>query len=105
MEEKENNTDQGASAFSVPNEIVHFFRNYFMGDKTDPEVMLRAELLSEFLVSERFWDMIADWLLIIVYIVAEYICYKEDFYLDGLYDVKFILNASIVAGSLESLFP
>ena len=50
MEGKENNIDQGVSAFSVPNEIVHFFRNYFMGDKTDPEVMLRAELLSRVLI-------------------------------------------------------
>ena len=42
--------DQDASAFSVPDEIVCFFRDYFMGEKTDPETMLRAELLSKTLI-------------------------------------------------------
>ena len=48
--EIEKSTDQTVSAFSVPNEIVLFFRNYFMGEKTDPETMLRAELLSKTLI-------------------------------------------------------
>ena len=48
--ENENSIDQDAGAFSVPNEIVHFFRDYFMGEKTDPEAMSRAELLSKTLI-------------------------------------------------------
>ena len=48
--EAEINTDQDASACSVPDEIVCFFRNYFMGEKTDPETMLRAELLAKTLI-------------------------------------------------------
>lgn len=41
---------QDASAFSVPNEIVYFFRNYFIGESTDPELMLRGELLAKTLI-------------------------------------------------------
>ena len=47
---QKNDIDQDASAFSVPNEIVCFFRDYFMGEKTDPDTMLRAELLSKTLI-------------------------------------------------------
>jgi len=34
----------------VPEEIIVFFRSYFTGDNTDPEVMLRAELLAKTLI-------------------------------------------------------
>jgi len=35
---------------SVPEEQIAFFRNFFMGDNTDPETMARAELLAKTLI-------------------------------------------------------
>lgn len=35
---------------NVPEELIHFFRNYFIGEKTDPETMARAELLAKTLM-------------------------------------------------------
>ncbi len=35
---------------NVPDEIIDFFRQYFAGDNSDPEVRLRAELLAKTLI-------------------------------------------------------
>ncbi len=54
MQDKEKNIDQSADALfaQIPDEIVYFFRRYFLdGQKNlDAEVMLRAEVLSKTLI-------------------------------------------------------
>lgn len=54
MQDKENNTDQTANALfaQIPDEIIHFFRRYFLEGKenVDAEVMLRADLLSKTMI-------------------------------------------------------
>ncbi len=46
MKEKENEDLLN----NVPDEIIDFFKSYFAGDETDPEVRLRAELLAKTLI-------------------------------------------------------
>ncbi len=46
MKEKENEDLLN----NVPDEIIDFFRQYFAGDNSDPEVRLRAELLAKTLI-------------------------------------------------------
>ena len=41
---------QDVSASSVPIEIVQLFQNYFVGESTNPELMLRGELLARTLI-------------------------------------------------------
>ena len=54
MHEKEENTDQAADALfaQIPDEIIHFIRNYFVVNLEDPdhEVLLRADLLTKVLI-------------------------------------------------------
>jgi len=54
MQDKENNIDQSADALfaQIPDEIVHFIKNYFVVNLENPdtEILLRAELLTKVLI-------------------------------------------------------
>ena len=54
MHEKEENTDQTADALfaQIPDEIIHFIRNYFIVNLEDPDhdVLERADLLTKTLI-------------------------------------------------------